>query len=606
MAERSLTEWLARTPTDPQAHFQFGEALRIFGDPVSAIAAYRQSLALDARSVEAHNNLASLLRLQGDLDGAIEHYRRAVELADQVGALHFNLAGTLEAAGNYPAAIQSYRQAILRAPQMVSAYNDAGQLLHATGALDEARGFLEQAVRIDPGHALAHANLATVLKDQGYTYDAYEASRTAVDKDASLYLGWTNLLYCLPYLSDVLQKEEIRQIVTAFGAAYRMPTTEAADTPVLSELRGTSERRERRLRVGYLSADFRDHAVSYFFEPVLEHHDRSCFEIYCYDLNPCPDAVTARLRRTHTVWRNCCDHDDEALAATLRQDELDVLVDLMGHTAGNRLPLFAQRLAPVQATWLGWPGTSAVPGIDYLIADPHVATGDDSPLCTSEQTLCLPDTWLCYRPAADAPSVAPAPEPEEGVLTFGSFNGVYKITPRVVRVWSEILKRLPTARLLIVGVPEGEAHERLIGLFDSMSIARSRLLLRTPLSLSEFFRLHASVDIALDTFPFNGGTTTLHSLWMGVPVVCMVGDTHAGRMGWSIMRNLDLQQLAASSEQDYIEIAARLAADRPQRVSLREGLRQRLRESPLMGEAGFTHQLEEAYIRIADAGHSRR
>ena len=521
-------------------------------------------------------------------DGPSWQRRRAAPTP--VPELHANLAGTLDAAGRIEDAVQEYRRVIQLAPGRASVHNDLGLLLHALGELDAAQDCLAQAIRLEPGFALAHANLATILKDQGDIHLAYLHARSAVQADPALFLGWVNLLFALPYLSDVLPADEVRDVYSAFGNAIG---------PVPPR-RSTQQPRDAKLRIGYVSADFRDHAVTYFFEPVVERHDRGRFDVVFYDLTQEPDEVNERLRQYGgATWVDAAAFDDVELCRRIAADDIDILVDLMGHTAGNRLLAFASRPAPIQVNWLGWPSTTGLAAMDYVVSDPYVDADAASPLKGPEKVIHLSSTWVCYRPDNTAPDPAPDPSAAGCPPTFGSFTGIHKIGDRAAKAWAELLLRIPSARLLIAGVPPGRAHQRLLDRFSALGIDPQRLVLRAPDSLGHFFAWHADVDVALDTFPFNGCTTTLHSLWMGVPVVSVAGNTHAGRMGLSILRNLGLDDLVADDVGSYIDKAAELVVDRPRLELLRRSLRDRLRASPLMDEAGFVAKFESTLYAIA-------
>jgi predicted O-linked N-acetylglucosamine transferase (SPINDLY family) len=583
--ELRLSVVMARNK-NAEKYFQRGEQARLSGNIAAAIDSYRRAIALDGNSADVHNNLAVLLRSQGDLSGAIRHFKAAAATVPRpVGGLHYNLASALEAAGRLDEAIAEYRRAIQVAPQLASAYVDLALILRETGELDAAEDHLRKAVTVAPNLALGYANLATVLKDQGDPLAAYRAAHAAVQADPTLYLGWSNLLFNLPYLSDQLPVSEIEAAYRSFSDGIELAPRPPCDTPSSG----------RKLRIGYVSADFRDHSVNYFLEPVIQHHDRSQFELYFYDIGTQRDEVSLRLREYGGAqWRAFGAIDDDELATRIAEDAIDVLIDLMGHTAGNRLPVFAHRPARVQLNWLGWPSTTGLRAIDCVVSDPYVEATDGSSLRGPEDLLPLPSTWLCYRPDSRAPQPAPVPSRDGEPVTFGSFTGIYKISEHVMRTWAEILRRLPNSRLLISGVPPGRACARLIQGFGQHGIDEQRLMLRPPASLVEFFAMHAEVDIALDTFPFNGCTTTLHSLWLGVPVISLIGSTHAGRMGLSIMSNLNRKALLAHDVDEYVSLAIDLGSNPQQLSELRESLRHDLLNSPLMDEAGFTADLENS------------
>jgi predicted O-linked N-acetylglucosamine transferase (SPINDLY family) len=354
----------------------------------------------------------------------------------------------------------------------------------------------------------------------------------------------------------------------------------------------------RPLRVGYLSPDLRTHAVAHFIEPVLAHHDRAAVESFCYHDSPIVDAVSRRLQSLAAHWTHAFGMSDDALAQRIQQDGIDILVDLAGHMGNERLLLLARKPASVQATWIGYPNTTGLTSIDFRITDALADPPGMTESLHTEQLVRLPECFSCYQPPADTPPVASLPALRNGFVTFGSFNNIAKMTPQVVQVWARILQRVPQARLTLkTKVLRSPSMQTLVrGAFAAHGVAGERLtLLGNDASVREHFDRCNAIDVALDPFPYNGTTTTLDALWMGVPVVSLAGRSHVGRVGVSQLSNLGLSELIARDEDDYVEIAARLAGDLPRLAALRSGLRERLRASPLMDAPRFTRHLEAAY-----------
>jgi predicted O-linked N-acetylglucosamine transferase (SPINDLY family) len=352
---------------------------------------------------------------------------------------------------------------------------------------------------------------------------------------------------------------------------------------------------ERRLRIGYVSADFRDHSVAFFFEPLLAHHDRGAVEVYGYYNNTLQDAMTERLRSCTDHWIPCQGMTDEALAARIQADGIDILVDLAGHTRGNRLLVFARKPAPVQVTYLGYPATTGLSAIDY-----RLVTADTDPpgaeAWHSEGLYRLPRSLWCYRPAPDMPAVVPAtPARRNGVITFGAMNNIAKVSEAAVAAWSGILRAVPGARLVMTSMPAGTARRDLQARLAAQGIAPERLTLHGKLPREEYYALLNEIDIALDPFPYNGTTTTCESLWMGVPVVTLIGETSAARSGYALLKGIGLDALAARDRDEYAGLAVALATDLDRLDTLRAGMRQRIAASPLRDEAGLTRDLEAAY-----------
>ena len=343
-----------------------------------------------------------------------------------------------------------------------------------------------------------------------------------------------------------------------------------------------------------MSADFREHAVAHFLLPILEHHDKATFEVYCYSSWPWADTTTERIRSCADHWVPCKDLSDDQLAERIRADGIDILVDLSGHTAENRLLTFARKPAPVQITYLGYPGTSGLSAMDYRITD-ALADPAGSDAFYTEKLIRLPDSLCCYRPAHHMPDVAPLPALHNGFVTFGSLNGFAKVNDDCLRVWAEILKAVPASRLLMLTVPEGLARERLVEKFAALGIPAGRLDLFGKFPSGEFYKMFQRVDIALDPFPVTGGTTTCETLWMGVPVIVLAGQRFVSRVGYSFLSAAGLGHLSTASIDDYIRTAVNLAADIPALAKLHDRLRPQVAASPLTNAAAFTRNLEAAF-----------
>jgi predicted O-linked N-acetylglucosamine transferase (SPINDLY family) len=354
---------------------------------------------------------------------------------------------------------------------------------------------------------------------------------------------------------------------------------------------------ERPLRVGYVSADFCAHPVGYFILPVLAAHDRARVAVHCFSGRLVEDDVSARLRGHAAAWRSTVGVDDAALAAQIRADGIDILVDLGGHTAGNRLGAFARKPAPIQVTWLGYPATTGLRAIDYRLSDAF-ADPADADRQSVEALVRLPGGFHCYVPADAAPDVAPAPARAQGVVTFGSFNNLSKVNARVIAAWGRVLAAVAGSRLLVKARPlaDPDTRARYQALFAQAGVAPERVsLIATATSWRDHMAQYGQVDIALDTFPYNGTTTTCDALWMGVPVITLRGDRHAGRVGVSLLSHVGLPELIADTLDDYVAKAAALAGDLDRLAALRTGLRPRLVAAPIGDPQRFTRALEDAY-----------
>lgn len=453
--------------------------------------------------------------------------------------------------------------------------------------LDEAFSLCCRAYRMDPGCSNALVVLGSVQAYQGRLRRAMSTLRRAIKVDPSNTKAHSNLLMCMNYSEDCRQSDILDQ---TRGWAQRFAGTE---TPIVVPQRP-------RIRVAYLSPDFRRHSVSYFFKPLIENHDRNCFEVFCISDVAKPDQVTETLKVLADGWRDICTLDNDEVEQIIREIEPDILVDLAGHTGQTiRLPLFARRLAPVQVSWLGYPNTTGLTQMDYRISD--FMTDPDVPEFNAhytERLLRLSRCFLCYQPLEEAPDVAPPPVLKNGYITFGCFNMLPKLQEGMIMLWAEILKRIQGSRLVLKNhyFRDRKTVQRVSEMFEKAGIPCERLdLLPSVTKIEDHLACYGLIDLALDTYPYNGTTTTCEALWMGVPVITLEGNRHASRVGGSILRSLGMNFLVAERKHEYRQIAEKLAASPAGLSELRNGLRERFAESPLCDARSFTAQIEELF-----------
>jgi protein O-GlcNAc transferase len=484
------------------------------------------------------------------------------------------------------------RAALRLRPDNAEWHSNLGSLLQAKGFLTEAEESYRRAQALKPAASFVSENLGSVLTAQGRMDEALAVYREGLRRNPSHARIRSNLLLALNYLADQEPTEVLRE--------HR--AWEQAQCMVQAPVRvfANDLNPDRRLRIGYLSPDFRTHSVAYFLEPLLASHDHDAFEIYCYSDVPRPDATTVRLQAMADHWCEIAGLSDADVVALVMADGIDVLVDLAGHTACNRLSVFARRPAPVQVSWLGYPNTTGLPAMDCRITD-ALADPPGREAYHTEKLVRLEDCFLCYLPPSDAPEVEPLPAERNGFITFGSFNNLAKMQPGVIALWSEILRVVPEARLLLKNpsLTDSATREWIATMFESHGVGRGRLELlgHTP-TPREHLMLYGRVDIALDTFPYNGTTTTCEALWMGVPVVTLAGETHAGRIGVSLLTSLGLTQLIAETKEEYIACALNLCSSPEQLVVSRASLRDRLSCSPLCDAGRFACRMESAFRAI--------
>ena len=525
----------------------------------------------------------------GRFEDAERACRRLLEIDPAHAKGQANLGAILQRRGADDEAERCYRAAIAAQPGFAQAWFNLAMLLLGRGRHAEALAPLEEAVRLEPQRARDSAPLfeqiAGSLLDVGAAGAAVQVFRRAIAADPSLHTAGSNLLFALNYVPGREPEEIFAEHLAwaeRFGAAAPARHDNDPDPA-------------RRIRVGYLSPDFREHALAFFIEPVLARHDRARVEAVCYSDAGSGDAVTARLRQLTVAWRESAELDAAALSRRIRDDRIDLLIDLAGHSAGGkRMALFALKPAPVQAGWLGYLNTTGLPQMDYRISD-SVACPEGWERHHTERLVRLPHSQWCFAADASAPAVGPLPAGRDGRITFASVHNLAKVSARVIALWSRLLREVPRSRLFMLAPGLEQARAVAAEQFRREGIDAGRLEFHDRVPIGEFLALHDRIDINLDAFPYSGGTTTCHSLWMGVPVVTLAGRTMVSRGGASLLGAVGLPELVAESEDRYVDIARALADDLPGLARLRGELRDRVARSPLADAAQFTRDLESAY-----------
>jgi protein O-GlcNAc transferase len=498
------------------------------------------------------------------------------------------LLGLIEAGrGNAGQAIELITNAIRHHGQESAFHRSLGDILYQVDRWAEAAGCYEtslklQSSRAEPNLAPALANLATIYRGQGRIEESLARFREALALAPGEADIFSSFLFTLNF-STALSPAEIFAEHRRYGRLFAAPARRAGNADTA-----------RRLRIGYVSPDFNHHAIAYFVEPVLAHHDPSRFEVSCYYLQAHEDEVTARLKALSPRWIECAALPDEKLAARIEADQIDILVDLAGHTANNRLPVFARKPAPVQATWLGYLNTSGLDAMDYRLSDGYADPPGISERYHVETLVRLPDSQWCYRHPGATPPVSALPALATGAVCFGSFNKYQKLSGFLLDAWAEVLRQLAGAKLLIVGVPRSE-RQRLSAFFADRGVGSRRLEMHDRMPLEQFRAMHRQVDIALDAHPYSGATTTCDSLWMGVPTLTLTGASSISRSTASLLQTLGLSEWIAGTRAEFVELAGRNAGDLQRLAALRAGLRPRMERSPLMDAARFTRNIEHAY-----------
>ncbi len=545
---------LERCPKSGFAWKVLGVALQSQGK--DALAASEKAAQFLPEDAQAHYNFGVVLQEHGHHDKAVKSYSRALELKSDYAEAHCNLGVALKELGHFDRAVASYRQALEIIPNLAKAHSNLGNALRELGQLDDAVASCIRALEIEPDFYKAYSNLLFL-----HNYQTEQSAAVLLDEARG-------------YGNQVARKAR--------------PYTEWLNAP----------ESEKCLRVGLVSGDLRNHPVGFFTEGVLAalaSNFSEKLEFIAYPTQSGGDKLTDRIKACCHGWRSAVGLSDEDLARRIREDSIDILIDLSGHTAHNRLPMFAWKPAPVQVSWLGYFATTGVAAMDYLIAD-FLTVPESEEAYFTEKVWRLPETQLCFTPPEVEIDVSPAPSLSNGYVTFGCFNNLTKINEVVVALWARVLKAVPHSRLFLKTkqLQESSVRQRILELFSSHGIDFQRLVLEGWSTRFEYLAAYQRVDISLDPFPFPGGTTSVEGLWMGVPVLTMTGQSFLSRQGVGILNNAGLPEWVAADSDDYLAKAIKHASDLSRLATLRSNLRYQLLASPLFNASSFAGHFEAA------------
>ncbi|WP_131989384.1 tetratricopeptide repeat protein [Chthoniobacter flavus] len=581
-------------PDHAAAHNNLGAAWRERGALDEAIVAQRRAIELRPDFAEAYNNLGVACKERGRTDEAVAAFRRSIELQPDFAETHNNLGNTLQECGRADEAIAAYRRALALQPEYAAAANNLASTLRSVGLLDEATAAIRRALELQPALSDIRNNLGNILKDQGDVEGAIGAYREALQLEPVHPATWQNLIYSLLYQpggdETTIVREQERWSAT-LCAPFRpaRPSYPNARDP------------ERKLRVGYVSPEYRDHVTGRNLIPLFRCHDHQQFDFVYYSGVFREDWLTGEFRQAADAWTSTVGVSDEALATMIRKDEVDILVDLTQHMGGNRLGAFARRPAPVQVSFAGYPASAGLETIGYRLSDRWVegegekmADGKWQRARGGTERVFLLDSFWCYDPCGVEVPVNALPARESGRLTFGCLNNFCKVNEPLLRLWARVLVAVKDARL-VLSSPRGSHRQRTLDFLERAGVAPRRVEFVEPCPRRAYLELYHQLDVVLDTFPYNGHTTSLDALWMGVPVVSLAGKPAVSRAGLSQLSNLGLPELVAHSEDEYVAVAARLAGASPRLAELRSTLRTRMEGSVLMDGAHLARQMEEAY-----------
>lgn len=590
-AELSCNVLLEREPDNIESLFLLGNISAQKGAIRDALKHFSRAVSISPNLPVLRLNLGISLKLMQKYEESIAEFKEAVRLDPEYAPAWYQLGEVFEESNNLDEALQAYVKTIELEPLNTEAIQRTGDIYQKQNRLHEALEYYRKAIRLKPGNYIAYNNAGGILKSLSRTREALAFFRNALKIKPDLVLCGCNYLLTM-LLSSENSPVDISNAHKEWSDAYETPLIAHHTSHV------NAAETDKALRIGYVSADFKSHPVAFFIEPILAAHNREKLTVFCYSNCESPDSITAQLERLADVWRPIHNVGDNEVCDIIRNDGIDILVDLGGHTLRNRLTVFARKPAPVQVTWLGYPATTGLKSIDYRITDAEADPPGLTEHLHSETLYRLPDTFICYRPPVNAPAVAPLPSLTNGHITFGVFNSFSKITRDAVDLWCKILHLIPEAKLLIKA--QGMEHEpmraHVLEMFLSRGIPAKKIeLAGQTWSIYSHLEMFGKVDISLDTFPYNGTTTTCESLWMGVPVIAKEGDSHVSRVGVSLLGAVGLTGLIAASAEDYVSLATFLARDTNNLKILRNNLRNRMQASKLLDTAGFTRNLEAAY-----------
>ena len=579
---------LAQRAEVPEVHFNLGNAHKDQGRLDEAITCFQRALALAPDFAAAHANLGSAFLQQGGQREALACFRRAIALEPELAEAHFNLGIASYQGGDLRTAKAALTRYLRFQPEDRAALLTLGESYARSNELDDAASCLERVLADSPNDAAAHNLLGNIRRNQARHADAMRHYELAILHDDQPVVAYQNLLFCM-MCANTCSAADIHARHVEFARRF--------EHPLLSQQppAATAPDPRRRLRIGYVSPEFRSNVVGYYVQPILENHDRSAFEVHCYFTGSKRDEVTVRLASLVDEWHDVHARPDDEIASLIRAHKIDVLVDLCGHGPGNRILVFARRPAPVQVSYLDYSATTGLSSIEYRLTTAYCDPVGTSERFYSEKLFRLDDAYWTYNPALRA-SISPLPMQSNGHVTFGSFNMYYRLTSEVLDLWARLLVAIPGSRLAIVGVATGLTEAALVERLGRAGVVRDRLSIYGLLSYEKYNELMETVDVALAPFPYNGATTVMDCLWNGLPVVAKEGtETFSSRLGCSVLAELGLSALIARDNDEYVRIAIELASAMRRLIGLRGSLRQRLDESSLRDFPRFTRGLELAY-----------
>lgn len=558
-----------------------------------AIVNFHKALNLNPNLLHAYNYIGNALQEKKQFVEAITYYQKAIEVNYNDPTAYINLGILYQNTKQYDESIRNFKRVLELHPNLSIAYDYLGTIFAIQGKIEEAYQSCQSSLRLNPKSIVSLVNLGNLIARQGRLGEAEGLYKSAIQEYPHRYESYAgllmNMLYSLRYDVQTVYSETCR-IMRRFADPLSASMKKHLNKCIAN----------RKLRIGYVSPNFNRHPVAYFIESIIALHNREKFEVFCYSDVQISDEITDRIISSTDQWRNIDGISDERADYLIRKDRIDILIDLAGHTANNRMLLFARKPAPVQVSYMGYPGTTGLSTIDYKIVDKYTDPLGTTEKYYSEKLVRLPESFICYQPDKDSPLVDRLPALANGYINFGSFNNIAKISIEVFEIWSKILETLPNACLILKDkiLIDQTTCQYVINMFTERGIKRERIILEPWEESPKHLKAYNRIDIALDPFPFNGLTTSCEAMWMGVPVIVLSGIAYASRAGVSLLSNVGLKDLIANTEDEYLHIAVELANDIQRLQRLRTELRNMMINSPLTDAQRFTINLENLYREI--------
>jgi predicted O-linked N-acetylglucosamine transferase (SPINDLY family) len=571
-----------------QAYGSLADSLKATNKYQDAILYLKQAIKLDPNKVETHTSLADLFHKIGKLDDALYTYENAIKLNSNYYPAYLNKAIVLNDMGRFFDAMDVYNQVIKIKPDLAISYFNLANVQKKLNNVEDAVTNYQKALEFNPNLTDAHYNLANTFANIGQLKKADQSYDKALKINPKNPKIWSNKLLNLNY-NENFSSEYIFNQHRLFDKQFSF----------LNKNKNNIKNKNDRLRVGYVSSDFRKHSVAYFIKALLKNHNRRLIETFCYYNNYIIDETTELLKTYCENWRSIFEMDDQDVYKKIKDDRIDILVDLSGHTPGNKLLVFALKAAPIQITYLGYPNTTGLSTMDYRLTDKYADPGDYSDPLFSEKLIKLNKSFLCYSGNDDISFNKTTPQYKNSFITFGSFNNFKKISSNVIKTWSNILLSIPNSHLILKSSENIFDKNFLLKKFFDQGIKKENIkIIDKQINYQHHMKLYDEIDIALDTFPYNGTTTTFEALWMGVPVITLSGNNHMCRVSSSILNNLNLNNFIGYNVNDYERIAITMSSDKEYLLKLKIGLREELKKSNLCDGKSFTREVEEKFYQI--------